>query len=66
MKERGFNALDVRMMMQRPRHISASPGTGRWILDARLRGRSWRVVLDPDPVKREMVIVTAFPLRRRR
>ena len=66
MKERNFNALDVRMMMHRPARISASPGTGRWVLDAKLRGRSWRVILDPDPAKREMVVVTAYPLRRSR
>lgn len=65
MKERGFNALDVRMMMHKPDRIYASPGTDRWIVDARLRGKRWRVILEPDPVQREMVIITAYPLRRR-
>lgn len=65
MVQRGFNALDVRMMMHRPERIYASAGTERWIVEARLRGKRWRVILDPDPVKREMVIVTAFPIRSR-
>jgi hypothetical protein len=52
MQERGFNALDVRMMMHRPERILAAPGipgARRWIVEARLRGRTWRVILELEP-----------------
>jgi hypothetical protein len=35
---------------------------GRWIIDARLRGRQWEVVVEPDEVDEMLVAVTAYPV----
>ena len=34
---------------------------GRWLIHTRHAGRAWRVVVEPDPDEKTLVIVTAYP-----
>lgn len=33
----------------------------RWALETRLRGRSWEIIVEPDPDAHRVVIITAYP-----
>src|ERR1700693_4062096 len=35
---------------------------GRWIIDARLRRKSWEVIVEPDSPAQLLVVVTAYPV----
>jgi hypothetical protein len=35
---------------------------GRWVIESRLRGRAWEVVVEPDFEMQLLVVVTAYAL----
>lgn len=60
METRGFTELDLRSMLEqavawRPDHVA-----GRFIIDTRLRGRKWEIVVEPDEMDHLVVVVTAY------
>lgn len=61
MEDRGFNEVELRAMLQDALGYRQDAVEGRWIIDARLRGRSWEVVVEPDDVEQLLVAVTAYP-----
>lgn len=61
MRQRGFSETDVRHMLFSFRALRPSADVGRWIVDAELEQRPWRIVLEPDHQQREIVVVTAYP-----
>ncbi|MSQ85090.1 MAG: hypothetical protein EXR77_19815 [Myxococcales bacterium] len=60
MLDRGFTHLQLHAMLAHARHIRPSTTDGRFVVDCSLRGRQWRVVLEPQPELQQVVIVTAF------
>ena len=62
MEDRGFNEVELRAMLHDAVGCRQDVVEGRWIIDARLRGRSWEVVVEPDDVEQLLVAVTAYPL----
>jgi hypothetical protein len=39
---------------------------GRWVIETRHRRRKWEVVVEPDETARVVVVITAYPLVRKR
>lgn len=64
MEDRGFTELDLREMLQQAKRYRADVFEGRWIIETRHRGRSWEVIVEPDPEEQLLVVVTAFPVER--
>ena len=60
---RGFTEFDIRTMLSHPRTLMPLPN-GRWAVQARLRGKEWRVIVEPDPIERELVVITAYRFGR--
>ena len=38
----------------------------RWVIGARHRRRLWEIVVEPDEAERVLVVITAYPVVRRR
>jgi len=62
MEDRGFNEVELRAMLHDAVGYRRDVVAGRWIIDARLRGRSWEVIVEPDDAEQLLVAVTAYPL----
>ena len=63
MVDRGFTEVDVRAMLFWQRRVVRNAMPGRWYIVTTLRGQPWRVVVEPDPLRKLLVVVTAFPTR---
>lgn len=37
---------------------------GRFVIDAKHRGAPWEVIVEPDEVRRLLVVITAYPVER--
>jgi len=60
MKDRGFDEVDLRLMIEtavgfRPDHVE-----GRWIIDAYHDGRAWEVIVEPLGEEQRLMVVTAY------
>jgi len=62
MEDRGFTEVELREMLHNAQGYREDVVDGRWVVDARLRGRSWEVVLEPDDAEHLLVAVTAYPV----
>jgi hypothetical protein len=60
MEDRGFNEVELRGMLEQARGFRPDVVEGRFVVDARLRGRAWEVVVEPDEVEHLLVVVTAY------
>lgn len=60
MLDRGFNELDLRLMLESPRSIRASRTAGRWILEVEFGHKPWEVIVEPDETAHELHVVTAY------
>jgi hypothetical protein len=45
--DRRFAEVDLRSMLDSARAYRRAPMAGRWVIEARLRSRSWEVVVEP-------------------
>ncbi len=61
MEERGFTEIDVRRMLEEAAAVVPSRREGRWLVPGRLGGRTWVVVVEPEPSERVTYVVTAYP-----
>ncbi len=61
MADRGFTEVDLRQMLDEAEGHRPDVEEGRWVIETRLRGVRWEVIVEPDPVDRLLVAVTAFP-----
>jgi hypothetical protein len=34
---------------------------GRWVIETRHDGKPWEIIVEPDPVDRVVVVITAYP-----
>lgn len=62
MIERGFSETDLRAMLEGVSRGRVDFTTGRWVVEAKYEGRTWKIVLEPDGHLQRVVVVTAFAL----
>jgi hypothetical protein len=62
MEERAFSELDLRGMLEYAVGHRADVLAGRVVVDARHAGRAWEVIVEPDDVRRLLVVITAYPV----
>jgi len=60
MDDRGFSELDLREMLARATGLRPRVAEGRFVVETRLRGRRWEVVVEPDELEHLLVVVTAY------
>lgn len=62
MEERLCTEIDVRRMMEYANNCTRGKREGRWEVETRFRGSPWKVIVEPDPEKRRLVVVTVYPV----
>ena len=60
MEDRGFNEVELRHMLEHATGFRPDAVEGRFIVEARHRGRPWEVVVEPDEMEHLLVVVTAY------
>ncbi len=63
MKDRQFNEADLRLMLEDASGYYEDRQPGRHVVETRLEGRRWEVIVEPVPEERALVVVTAYPLQ---
>lgn len=66
MTVREFTEIDLRTMVENASGYRRDVEPTRWVIESRLRRQSWEVIVEPDPVTRSLVVVTAYPRKRTR
>jgi hypothetical protein len=59
---RDFTELDLRTMMHDATGFRVDVVDGRWVIEARRRGKPWEVIVEPDMTGRRLVVITAYAL----
>jgi hypothetical protein len=62
MRQRNFSETDIRHMLFPVRNVRPLDDASRWVVDSELDRQPWRIILEPDPRERLVVVVTAYPL----
>ncbi len=65
MPDRSFNETDLRRMLEDASRAQPLGRLGRWKVEARHGGREWRIIVQPDPERRVVEVVTAYALSTR-
>ncbi len=60
MEERLCTELDVRRMMEYASDFDRGKREGRWEIQTRFRGNPWKVIVEPDPERKRLVVVTVY------
>ena len=60
MKDRGFDEVDLRVMIETASGFREVHVEGRWIIDAVHDGRAWEVIVEPLPDEQKLMVVTAY------
>ena len=60
MPVRGFNAVDLRLMLQDASGYHENCEEGRYAIRTRHEGRRWEVIVEPVPQEKVLVVVTAY------
>jgi len=66
MVDREFTELDLRQMLEDATALRPDVEERRWVVAARLRRRPWEMIVEPDEAERVLVVITAYPVVRRR
>lgn len=61
MEERDFTEIDLRAMLERAASYRPDVVEGRWVIETRHRQQNWAAIVEPDPIERLLVVVTAYP-----
>jgi hypothetical protein len=64
MEDRAFNEIDLRRMLEHASGHRADILEGRFIIDVKHGGRSWEVIVEPDDVRKLLVVITAYPVEQ--
>lgn len=64
MGDRGFNEVDLRRMLEHAGGHRADILEGRFVIEARHSGLPWEVIVEPDQVRRLLVVITAYPVEQ--
>ena len=62
MGDRRFTEIDLRRMLERASGYREDVVEGRWVIETRHRGRGWKGIIEPDPERQLLVVVTAYPV----
>ena len=62
MEDRAFNEVDLRRMLELAAGYRADILEGRFVIDTRHAGGSWEVIVEPDEMRRLLVVITAYPV----
>ena len=62
MKDRGFNEVELREMLEGSRDFRRDVIEGRWIITTRHAQLAWEVIVEPDYQDERLVVVTAYSL----
>jgi len=62
MTDRRFTEIDLRRMLERAFDYREDVVEGRWVINARHRGKAWEVIVEPDWERQLLVVVTAYPV----
>jgi hypothetical protein len=65
MEDRGFTEVELRAMIDKASSWRASAVAGRVVVASALAGRSWEIVVEPDPEVERLVVVTAWQREER-
>jgi hypothetical protein len=63
MSRRHFNEAELRAMLACVEFLRPAAQPGRWSATTRHMGAPWEVILEPEPWRRELIVVTAYRLR---
>lgn len=64
MEDRAFNEVELRRMLQHARGHRADILEGRFVIDVKHAGQPWEVIVEPDEVRRLLVVITAYPVEQ--
>ncbi len=64
METRGFNEVELRQILAQAAGWRPDFVEGRYLIDTRLRGRRWEVVVEPDEMDHLLVVVTAHQVEQ--
>jgi hypothetical protein len=62
MVDRRFTEVDLRRMMEHASDYSPDVVEGRLKIATRHSRKKWEVIVEPDSVRKLLVVVTAYPL----
>lgn len=57
---RGLSEVELRAMLEVAVAVQPARHRGRWVVRTRHAGTTWKVVVEPDEVTRQVVVVTAY------
>jgi hypothetical protein len=60
MEERGFTEIDLRRMLGNAVALVRDIEAGRWVISTRRRRSEWEVIVEPDPDRAVLVVITAY------
>jgi len=66
MEERLCTEVNVRRMMEHAGDLYPGLREGRWVIEARFRQNPWKVIVEPDPDRKLLVVVTVYPVEAMR
>jgi len=64
MEERGLHEIELRTMLHGPVAVRLTGASGRWEAVGRIRGTTWKVILEPDADTNSVLVITAFKISR--
>lgn len=62
MIDRGFNEVDLRLMLDAATGYHDDRVEGRFVVETRHCGRDWHVIVEPADDEQVLIVVTAFPV----
>jgi hypothetical protein len=62
MLDRDFSETDLRLMLEDVVNIQKNHEPGRWVVTTRFRNAQWRIIVEPDPEDRILIVVTVYPV----
>jgi hypothetical protein len=62
MLDRRFAEADLRQMLAAASGVREGDAPGRWVVRTTHDSVPWEVVLEPDPIDRLLVVITAYPV----
>lgn len=60
MIDRGFNEVDLRQMIEEAISYRKSAAVGRFVIQSRYNGDNWEVVVEPDFLATQLLVITAY------
>jgi len=64
MEDRVFNEVELRHMLEYASGYRADILEGRFVIEVRHTGRPWEVIVEPDDVRKLLVVITAYPVEQ--